>query len=129
MYLSIPEFLAEENSFGVFLLVTVGMGGGAAFLAGRALAATWRPAWQLALYTLPLSVAVRFLHFALFNAKFLTAHYYAVDYLVCLGLGCLGFRLMRVTQMVTRYGWINERAGWFRWRRRQPATGDIRKSG
>src|SRR5437588_2714304 len=108
MYFSIPEFLAEENSLGVFLLITVAMGGGAAFLAGRALAATWRPAWQLALYTLPLSIAVRFLHFALFDAKFLALHYYLVDYLVCLGLGGLGFRLMRVRQMISRYKWINE---------------------
>jgi hypothetical protein len=125
MYFRLPEFLAEENSLGVFLLVTVGMGGGAAFLAGRALAATWRPLWQLALYTLPLSIAVRFLHFALFDARFLAPHYYVVDYLVCLAFGGLGFRLMRVNQMVTRYKWINEPMGWFRWRRRDPG----RKSG
>ena len=129
MYFSIPEFLNEENSLGVFLLVTVAMGGGAAFLTGRALAATWRPAWQLALYTLPLSLAVRFLHFALFDAKFLAPQYYLIDYLVCLGLGCLGFRLMRVNQMTTRYRWLHERAGWFRWRRRSPATADIGESG
>ena len=54
---------------------------------------------------------MRFLHFALFDGKFLSLHYYLVDYAVCLGFGLLGFRLMRVTQMVTRYSWINERAG------------------
>ena len=128
MYFRIPELLAEENSLGVFLLITLVMGGGAAFLAGRALAATWRPAWQLVLYTFPLSVAVRFLHFALFDAKFLAPYYYMVDYLVCLGLGCLGFRLMRVHQMVTRYRWINEPAGWFRWRQRDAAAGHTRNS-
>ena len=94
------------------------MGGGAAWLAGRAIAATWRPWWHVALYMLPLSLAVRFLHFALFDAKFLSLHYYLVDFAVCLGFGFLGFRLMRVAQMVTRYSWINERTGWFRWRRR-----------
>jgi hypothetical protein len=73
---------------------------------------------------------VRFLHHALFDGKFLSLHYYLVDYAVCLGLGLLGFRLQRVTQMVTRYGWINQRAGLFRWRRRGDTTaGDVPKSG
>jgi hypothetical protein len=71
---------------------------------------------------LVLSLAVRFLHFALFDAKFLSLHYYLVDYAVCLTFGYLGFRLMRVAQMVTRYGWMNERAGLLRWRRRDTAT-------
>jgi hypothetical protein len=49
---------------------------------------------------------------------FLSLHFYLVDYTVCLAFGLLGFHAMRVTQMVTRYGWINERAGPFQWRRR-----------
>jgi hypothetical protein len=130
MHFSIPEFLSDEHSLGVFLLVSVLMGGGAAWLAGRAIASTWRPWWHLALYMLPLSLAVRFLHHALFDGKFLSLHYYLVDYAVCLTFGLLGFRLMRVTQMVTRYKWINERAGLLRWRRRDdtPAA-DTPKSG
>jgi hypothetical protein len=71
---------------------------------------------------LPLALAVRFIHFALFDSKFLSLHYYLVDYAVCLMFGMLGFRLRRVTQMVTRYGWINERAGLLRWRRRDDRT-------
>jgi hypothetical protein len=130
MGFSIPEFLSEENSLGVFLLVSVAMGGGAAWLAGRAIASTWRPAWYLAIYMLILSIAVRFLHFALFDGKFLSLHYYLVDYAICLGVGLLGFRLMRVAQMVTRYSWINERAGVLRWRRRDAAPASLRpKSG
>ena len=122
MYFSIPEFLSEELSLGVFLLVTVVLGGGAAWLAGRAIASTWRLWWHLALYMLPLALAVRFIHFALFDSKFLSVHYYLVDYAVCLMFGMLGFRLRRVTQMVTRYGWINERVGLLRWRRRDDRT-------
>lgn len=130
MHFSIPELLSEERSLGIFLLVSVAMGGGAAWLAGRALAATWRPWWHLALYMLLLSLAVRFIHYALFESKFLTLHYYLVDYAVCLGFGLLGFRLMRVKQMVTRYSWINERAGLLRWRRRDLTTGsDAPESG
>jgi hypothetical protein len=120
----LPEFLSEENSLSVFLLVSVALGGGAAWLAGRAIAATWRPWWHVAMYMLVLSLAVRFLHFALFDAKFLSLHYYLVDLAVCLGFGYLAFRLTRVSQMVTRYGWINERAGLFRWRRRGETAAD-----
>ena len=118
MTFSLPDFLTEEQSLGIFLLVSVTMGGGAAWLAGRAIAATWRPWWHIALYMLLLALAVRFLHFALFEAKFLSIHYYLVDYAVCLGFALLGFRLMRVRQMVSRYRWINERDGLWRWRRR-----------
>jgi hypothetical protein len=103
MHISIPELLSDEHSLGIFLLVSVLMGGGAAWLAGRAIAATWRPWWHLALYMLPLSLAVRFLHFALFEGKFLSLHYYLVDFTVCLAFGLLGFHLTRATQMVTRY--------------------------
>ena len=118
MHFSIPEFLTDEHSLGVFLFVSVLMGGGAAWLAGRAIAATWRPWWHVAVYMVPLSFGVRFIHFAVFDSKFLSLHYYLVDYTVCLGFGLLGFHLTHVTQMVTRYKWINERAGLFRWRRR-----------
>ncbi len=130
MQFSVPEFLSDEHSLGVFLLVSVLMGGGAAWLAGRAIAATWRPWWHVAFYMLILSLAVRFLHYALFEGKFLSLHYYLVDTMVCLGFGYLGFRLMRVGQMISRYKWINERAGLLRWRRRDQTTGaDMPKSG
>ncbi len=130
MHFSIPEFLSDEHSLGMFLLVSVVLGGGAAWLAGRAIAATWRPWWHVALYMVLLSLAVRFLHYALFDGKFLSLHYYLIDYAVCLAFGLLGFRLTRVAQMVTRYSWINERAGLLRWRRRDDTTAAERsKSG
>ena len=44
-------FIYEEGSFGVFILVTVMLGGGAAALAGRAIAVTWRPWWQVVAYS------------------------------------------------------------------------------
>ena len=125
MPINIAELLSAERSLGVFFLVTVLMGGGAAWLAGRACAATWRPPWQMTLYMLILALAVRFIHFAVFNAKLLSLHYYLVDAAVCLLFGWLGFRLTRVTQMATRYRWINERAGALRWRRRgDPRSAD-----
>jgi hypothetical protein len=124
------ELVTDEQSLGIFLLVSVLLGGSAAFMAGRAVAVTWRPWWQVALYMVILALAVRFLHYALFDGRFLSLHYYLVDYAVCLALGLVGFRLKRVIQMVTRYGWINERAGLFHWRRRDTAASvDTPKSG
>jgi len=110
----------EEGSFGIFLLVTVILGGGAAALAGRAVASTWRPWWQVAVYMLILGAAVRFIYYALFSGTLLSLHYYMVDTLVCLAAGYLGFRVERARQMVTQYSWINNRSGPMRWRRHAP---------
>ena len=110
----------EEGSFGVFVLVTVILGGGAAALAGRAIASTWRPWWQIVAYTLILGAAVRFIHYALFGGTLLSLHYYLVDCAVCLAAGFLGFQGERARQMVTQYRWINGRSGPMRWRRKPP---------
>jgi small-conductance mechanosensitive channel len=115
-------FLYEEGSVGVFLLVTLLLGGGAAWLAGRAIASTWRPWWHVGVYMLILAVAVRFLHAALFHGTFLSLHYYLVDAAFCLLFGFLGYRATRVRQMTTQYRWIMARAGPLRWTRRD-ATG------
>ena len=92
MELAIPDLLSAEHSLGVFLLVSVAMGGGAAWLAGRAIAATWRPWWHVVLYMLILSLAVRFIHFALFDSILLSLHYYLVDFAVVWGSAWLPAR-------------------------------------
>jgi len=44
---------------------------------------------------------------------------FLVDYIV-VGAACaFGFWMTRVRQMVEQYPWAYERAGFFRWRRRQ----------
>jgi hypothetical protein len=116
--ISIPEFLYEEDSFGVFVLVTVILGGGAAALSGRAIAATWRPWAQVVAYSLILGAVVRFFHFALFGGTLLSVHYYLVDSAVCLAFGLTGFRTARAAQMVTQYRWINMPHRPLRWRRK-----------
>ena len=114
----ISGLLYEENSLGVFLLVTVVLGGGAAALAGRAVALTWRPWWQVVVYMLMLGAAVRFIHFALFEGTLRSIHYYAVDTLVCMAFGFAGFQAARARRMVAQYPWINEPDGPLRWRRK-----------
>jgi len=111
-------FIYEEGSFGVFVLVTIILGGGAAALAGRAIAQTWRPWAQVVVYGLILGAAVRFIHYALFGGTLLSAHYYLVDGVVCLAFGLVGFRAARAAQMVEQYRWINESDGPLRWRRK-----------
>ena len=111
-------FLHEEGSFGIFLLVTVILGGGAAALAGRAIAVSWRPYWQIVVYMLILGGAVRFIHFALFGSRLMSFHYYAVDTAICLAFGFIGFRAARAAQMVGQYPWINQPNGPLRWRRK-----------
>ncbi len=64
---------------------------------------------------------MRFLHFALFEGTLLSPQFYAVDTLVCLIFGFLGFRATRVGQMTTQYSWINARSGFMRWARRDAA--------
>jgi hypothetical protein len=110
----------EEGSFGIFVLVTVILGGGAAALSGRAIAATWRPWGQVVAYSLILGGVVRFIHFALFGGTLLSAHYYLVDSAVCLAFALLGFRATRAAQMVTQYRWLNVADGPLRWRRKPP---------
>ena len=102
--------LFEEDSLGVFLLVTVLLGGGAAWLTGRAIAQTWRPWWSMIPYMLILGVAIRFFHVTLFNGTALSPHYYAVDTAIALLLAGLGFRLTRQAQMRRQYGFLDTAA-------------------
>lgn len=121
--------LIIEKSPSAFFLITVLLGGGAAFLAGRALARTWKSFARVVLYMLFLGLAVRFLHWGLFmdatyaswrdmQGNLFSLHYYLVDTLVLIGMAALGYRLERARQMTSQYGWIYERTSPLSWRRR-----------
>lgn len=111
--------LIWEQSFGVFLLVTVALGGGTAYMTGRAVARGWDARWKLALYILLLCGAVRFFHFSLFEATLLSLHFYLVDLAVLLAISHVAFLITRAGQMATQYGFRFERAGPFGWRQRR----------
>lgn len=100
-----------------FYLVTVVLGGGAAWLSGRAVASTWRGYRQAIIYALLLGCAVRFFHYALFQGTLLSAHYFVTDTAFLLALTTLGFRAERARQMATRYGWLYQQSGPFGWQR------------
>ena len=118
------ELYAEETLLNV-LLVTGIIGGGAAWLTGRAIAQTWRPIGHVVVYTLLLGCAVRFVHFALFEATLLSFPSYAADTIYLLALGLLSWRIARANQMVRQYNWLYERTGPMSWRERAPRQSDV----
>jgi len=103
-------FLYEGDRLPSFLLVTVLLGGGAAWLAGRAIAQTWRPWWSIIAYMMILGLAVRFCHYALFAGTFQSPYYYVVDTIILILMATLGFRGTRDAQMARQYGFLNTRA-------------------
>lgn len=109
----------SDDGFGVFLVLTVLIGGGAAFFAGRGLARSWKPFWRVVAYMALLAGAVRFFHYALFDGTLLSPYYYLVTFAVLLAAASLGFRWMRTTQMVTQYRWLYERTSPLTWRERR----------
>jgi hypothetical protein len=115
--------LYEESSFWLFALVTVIMGGGAAYMTGRACAITWRPIGTLVFFLCILGIAVRFIHHAIFDGTFFSLHYYIADTLTVLAIGLLGFRYVRARQMSGQYYWLYEQAGPFSWRPRAGGDG------
>ena len=112
------SWLSDDGPL-VFLVLTVILGGGAAFLSGRGLARSWKPFWRIFFYMALLACAVRFFHYALFDGELLSLYYYLVVYLMLLAAASLGFRSMRTTQMVTQYRWLYERTSPLTWRDRR----------
>lgn len=113
--------LIWEISLAEFAFVTVVLGGGAAFLAGRALAGAWEPVWKSVLWMIPLAAAVRFIHYALFSGSLLTLYFFLVDLAVLIAFAVAGHRSTLARRMVRQYGWLYERAGPFNWRPRDGA--------
>ena len=111
--------LYEEPSAWLFLLVTVVMGGWAAWMTGKAIAKGWNPVWRALAAFVPLAAVVRFFHFALFDGTLLSLHYYLVDLCVVAAIGAIGFQATRARQMTTQYRWLYEPSGPLSWRERQ----------
>jgi hypothetical protein len=106
------------SSIGDFIGVTLVLFGGAAFMTGQALAATWRPLWQMVPYGFLLAAANRFFSWSLFHGQLLSPMGFAVDALVMILIGTFAYRLMLAHKMTTQYPWLYERAGLLSWRAR-----------
>ena len=118
------ELYASETWLQV-LLVTGAIGGGAAWMTGQAIAGTWRPFWHVVSYIVLLGAAVRFVHFALFEADLIAPASYAADTLYLLALGALSWRATRAHQMATQYHWLFERTGPLTWRPRDATAENL----
>ncbi len=94
---------AGPNGHWVFLLVTVIMGGSTAYVAGKAIAETWRPAWHALAYALVIALAVRFIHFALFEEVLLSLRNYVIDSAILVAAAIVGYLLTRRRQMLSQY--------------------------
>jgi hypothetical protein len=110
--------LLWDNSLAAFLILTVLIGGSAAWMTGRALARGWRPVWKLILAMLLLALAVRFFHWGLADGTLLSLHYYTVDAAVLVVIAYLSYRLARTSQMVTQYPWLYRRTSPLTWANR-----------
>jgi hypothetical protein len=114
--------MAGENGLFTFILVTLLMGGGAAYASGKAIAQTWRPFWHVPLYMLIVALAVRFCHFALFEEELFSLSSYLIDFGVAFAAASLGYRLVRARQMAVQYGWLFRRRGALGWRPQEPGS-------
>ncbi|MCR8725581.1 DUF6867 family protein [Frigidibacter sp. ROC022] len=110
--------LIWEEGLGAFLLVTIALGGGSAWMTGRAVAQGWDSIARLAIYIVLLSCAVRFIHFALFDGTLVSLHYYAVDFVILLAIGILARQFTRAGQMASQYGFAFRRIGPLGWGRK-----------
>ena len=109
------SILVEQNLW-IFVILTLIFGGGAAYLAGRGLATKWRPLWMAVLAMVPLTLGLRFLHYALFGADLTSLHYLITDFLILLAFCLLGYRMTIVKKMVGQYPWLYESAGPLGWK-------------
>ena len=107
-------------SFPVFLGITLVLGGGCAFMTGRALALNWRPQWHYVVYGLLLAFADRFLTFALFDGALLSAGAYVVDACLLVAIAAIAFRLTRARQLIRQYPWDYEASFFVLSRPRRP---------
>jgi hypothetical protein len=110
--------LFVEDNLGVFIVLTLILGGGAAFMSGRALARGWKPVWQVIAYMIPFTAGLRFLHYALFQTDLASVHYFLTDGILMTAIALISHRLTRTSQMVNQYPWLYERSGPFSWKGR-----------
>lgn len=101
-----------------FILLTLLIGGGAAWRTGQAVAQGWGALWPVAAYTALLAAGVRFLHYALFGGTLLSLPSFLFDFAVLAVIALAGHRARRTRHMTEQYPWIFQRSGPFIWRDR-----------
>jgi hypothetical protein len=111
------------TSPGVFLGLTVGLMGFAAYMTGQALANSWKPWWQAFCYCVLLGLGDRFLTYALFEGELLSVAGYLIDTGVLVTICTYAYRVNLARKMVAQYPWLYRRKGLFGWREWTPSEG------
>jgi ABC-type uncharacterized transport system permease subunit len=106
------------TSIGVFVGLTVIVAGGAAIMTGRALADGWKSSWHVVFACIGLTLADRFLVYALFGGELLSPSGFLIDFVVLVVLALLTYRVTLVRKMVNQYPWRYERISLFTYRER-----------
>lgn len=99
-----------------FLVVTVFLAFGASWMMGQALAATWRPVWQVFVYGVLLGLADRFMNYALFEGKLSSLSGLLIHTILIILVALIAYRMTQARVMVQQYPWLYARAGLFGWR-------------
>lgn len=106
------------TSWSVFIGITVVLSGFAAFMTGQALAATWRPFWQVLVYTVLLALASRLLTFGLFQGELWSPSGYLIAMATLMLISAFAYRITLARKMVAQYPWLYRRTGLFTWQDR-----------
>ena len=111
-------FVEHEGTAAIaqFFILTVIMGGGAAFMAGRALASGWKPIWLLLAYMIPFTAGLRFMQFALFENTLTSLSHFITHGIVLTAFALFGYRTYRTTQMTSQYPWLYEKVSPWSWK-------------
>ncbi|SMF21367.1 hypothetical protein SAMN06265365_104200 [Tistlia consotensis] len=107
------------SGIGVFIGLTLVLFGFTAFMTGQAIARTWRRWWQALPYGLLLSIADRFLTYALFDEPLLHFTGWLIQYLYIVAVILVVYRVTQARKMVVQYPWLYEPAGLFGWREKR----------
>ncbi len=107
--------LLYDNSLAAFVIITLVLAGGAAWLTGRALARAWSPVGLLIFYMLLLALPARFFHWSLAGGTLLSLQFYVTDAIILIAIALLSYRISRTTQMVTQYPWLYRRTSPITW--------------
>jgi hypothetical protein len=105
----------------IFVGVTLVLMGGAVFLTGQAVAATWRPRWQIVAYCVLLAFFGRFLSLSLFYGdpffRPLSWLYGGlIDSVPLIPIGLFAYAVTRASWITRQYPWLYERSGLFTYR-------------
>jgi uncharacterized protein DUF6867 len=112
------ELFSTASLLHIFF-ITIVLGCGCAWLAGRAIALTWRPIAMLLGAAVLMGLAVRFIHFALFEEPLFAPVTLLVETAILFAVALLAYQRTRTLQMVRQYYWLYQMNGPLGWRPRQ----------